>query len=203
MGDPPDYEPTQDMSIAAIAKREGRSAEELLYEHMLRDEGRELLLLPFFNYSDGDLEPFREMLDSEQTVLSLGDGGAHCGVICDASLQTFMLTHWVRDRTRGPKISLEHAVHRMTQHTAQLYGLLDRGVIAPGYKADLNVIDFERLTLHRPQMAFDLPGGARRLIQRATGYEKKIVSGQVVMENGEPTGAMPGRLLRGAQAEPS
>lgn len=202
MGDPPDYEPTADQSIAAIAKREGRRAEELLYEHMLRDEGRELLLLPFFNYSDGDLEPFREMLDSPQTVLSLGDGGAHCGVICDASLQTFMLTHWVRDRVRGARIRLEHAVHRMTQHTAALYGLHDRGVVAPGYKGDLNVIDFEHLTLHRPRMAFDLPGGARRLIQRASGYEQKIVAGQIVMAHGEPTGVTPGRLIRGPQSRP-
>lgn len=202
MGDPPDYEPTADQSIAAIAAREGRRPEELLYDRMLRDEGRELLLLPFFNYADGDLEPFREMLDSPQTVLSLGDGGAHCGVICDASLQTFMLTHWARDRRRGPRIRLEQAVHRMTQHTARLYGLLDRGVVAPGYKADLNVIDFERLTLHRPRMVHDLPGGARRLIQRATGYEQKIVAGEVVMEEGEPTGVLAGRLLRGPRAAP-
>jgi N-acyl-D-aspartate/D-glutamate deacylase len=200
MGDPPDYEPTADKSIGAIAEREGRAADEMLYDLMLRDDGRELVLLPFFNYSDGDLEPFKEMLDSEQTVLSLGDGGAHCGVICDASLQTFMLTHWVRDRSRGDRVSIEQGVHRMTQHTAQLYGLMDRGVTAPGYKADFNVIDFDNLTLHRPEMAFDLPGGARRLLQRASGYDLKIVSGEVVMENNEPTGAMPGRLLRGAQS---
>jgi N-acyl-D-aspartate/D-glutamate deacylase len=199
MGDPPDYEPTADKSIAAIAAREGRPADELLYERMLADDGRELLLLPFFNYANGDLEPFREMLGSDQTVLSLGDGGAHCGVICDASLQTFMLTHWVRDRSRGPRVPLEHAVHRMTQHTARLYGLRDRGVVAPGYKADLNVIDFEALTLHRPEMAYDLPGGARRLLQRASGYDLKIVGGEIVMEQGKPTGATPGRLLRGPQ----
>ncbi len=118
------------------------------------------------------------MLNDERAVVSLGDGGAHCGVICDASLQTFMLTHWVRDRKRGPKVSVEHAVRRMTQDTAAVYGLNDRGVIAPGYKADFNVIDFDNLSLRRPEMAFDLPGGARRLLQRSRGYDATIVIGR-------------------------
>jgi len=203
LGDPPDYEPPPEKSIGAIAEREGRPAEDVLYDYMLRDEGRELLLLPFLNYADGQLDLMYEMLGDDNTVLSLGDGGAHCGLICDASLTTFMLTHWVRDRTRGARISLEHSVHRMTQNTASLYGLLDRGVLAPGYKADINLIDFDALQLRRPEMAFDLPGGARRLLQRADGYKAKIVSGEVVMRDNEPTGALPGRLLRGAQAAPS
>ena len=122
-----------------------------------------LLLLTFFNYSHGDLGLMDELIHNDRGVVSLGDGGAHCGVICDASLQTFMLTHWVRDRTRGPRVQLEHAVKRMTRDTAKFYGLHDRGILAPGYKADLNVIDFDNLSLRRPEMAYDLPGGARRL----------------------------------------
>jgi N-acyl-D-aspartate/D-glutamate deacylase len=203
LGDPPDYEPSADKSIAAIAEREGRPADAVLYDFMLRDDGRELLLLPFFNYSSGSLDPMREMMFDENTVVSLGDGGAHCGIICDASLTTFMLTHWVRDRSRGERVPLEFAIQRMTRETAALYGLNDRGVIAPGYKADFNLIDFDELTLRRPEMAFDLPGGARRLLQRADGYAATVVSGEVVMENGEPTDARPGRLVRGAQPAPA
>ncbi len=203
LGDPPDYEPGPEKSIAAIAERDGRSTDEVLYDHMLKDDGRELMLFPYMNYSNGQLEPMREMIDSDFTVLSLGDGGAHCGIICDASLQTFMLTHWVRDRTRGPRISVQRAIHRMTQDTAELYGLFDRGVVKPGYKADLNVIDLEGMQLRRPEMAYDLPGGARRLLQRAEGYDWTLVNGEVIFDHGEPTDARPGRLLRGAQAAPS
>ena len=200
LGDPPDYEPGPEQSIWAIAKREGKKADEVLYDYMLQDEGKELLLLTFFNYSDGNLDPFHELLNDDRAVVSLGDGGAHCGVICDASLQTFMLTHWARDRKRGPTVSVEHAVHAMTQDTARVYGLLDRGVIAPGYKADFNVIDFENLSLRRPEMAYDLPAGARRLLQKSRGYDATIVSGEVVMRDGEATSARPGRLIRGAQS---
>ena len=200
LGDPPDYEPGPEQSIWAIAKREGKKADEVLYDYMLQDEGKELLLLTFFNYSDGNLDPFHELLNDDRAVVSLGDGGAHCGVICDASLQTFMLTHWARDRKRGPTVSVEHAVHSMTQDTARVYGLLDRGVIAPGYKADFNVIDFDSLSLGRPEMAYDLPAGARRLLQKSRGYDATIVSGEVVMRDGEATSARPGRLIRGAQS---
>jgi N-acyl-D-aspartate/D-glutamate deacylase len=203
IGDPPDYEPTADQSILALARREGRSPKEVLYDHLLRDDGRELLLLPLMNYSDGNSDAQREMLMSDETVVGLGDGGAHCGLICDASLTTYMLTHWVRDRSRGPRIPLEYAVRRMTQHTAQLYGLDDRGVVAAGYKADFNLIDFDNLTLRRPRMAHDLPAGARRLLQEADGYEATIVSGEVIMRGGEPTEARPGRLVRGAQRGPA
>ena len=202
MGDPPDYEPPPESSIAGIAERENRPAQEVLYDYMLKDEGRELLLLTFFNYSDGDLGPSLEMIEHERTVLSLGDGGAHCGIICDASLTTFMLAHWVRDRSRGPRVPLEQSIHRMTQHTAELYGLLDRGVLAPGYKADVNIIDPEKVQLRRPEMAHDLPSGARRLLQRADGYCATLVSGEIVMQDGEPTEARPGRLIRGQQSAP-
>jgi len=136
-------------------------------------------------------------------VLSLSDGGAHCGVICDASFPTYMLTHWVRDRTRGPTLPLETVVSMQTRETARLYGLNDRGVLAPGMKADINVIDFDRLEIQAPEMVFDLPADGRRMIQRATGYIATIVSGVVTYENGEPTGAMPGRLVRGPQVAAS
>ena len=135
-------------------------------------------------------------------VLGLGDGGAHCGLICDASLTTFMLSHWVRGRTRGDRVPLAQAVHRMTQHTAQMYDLFDRGVVAPGYRADLNVIDPERIELRRPEMVYDLPGDGRRLIQKVDGYRYTIKSGEVIYQDGEPTGALPGKLVRGPQVAP-
>jgi N-acyl-D-aspartate/D-glutamate deacylase len=203
MGDPPDYEPDESQSIAAIASREGRKPGDVLYDFMLRDDARELLLLPLLNYSDHNLDAQREMIEHPRSLISLGDGGAHCGLICDASLPTFLLTHWARDRKRGARLPLERAVHVTTQRTATYYGLLDRGVIAPGYKADLNLIDFDRLALRRPEMAYDLPAGARRLLQKADGYVMKIVSGEIVMEEGEPTGALPGSLLRGPRSAPA
>ncbi len=203
IGDPPDYEPSADQSVLAIARRERRSPKEVLYDLFLEDDGRELVLLPLMNYSHGDSDASREMLDSPNTVLGLGDGGAHCGLICDASITTYMLTHWVRDRKRGERISLESAVQRMTRHTAQLYGMRDRGVIAPGYKADLNLIDLDRLTLRRPRMVHDLPAGARRLLQEADGYVATLVGGEVVMHQGEPTDARPGRVVRGPQPAPA
>ena len=199
MGEPPDYEPAPDRSVAAIARRQGRPAEEVLYDLMLDHDGRNLLMFALLGFSHGNLDAMREMLVHPNAALGLSDGGAHCGVICDASLPTFMLTHWARDRDRGEQLPLELVVAKMTSGTARLYGLGDRGVVAPGYRADLNVVDHQRLALGLPELVFDLPGGARRLIQRADGWTHTLVSGEVTFEDGEPTGARPGRLVRGAR----
>jgi N-acyl-D-aspartate/D-glutamate deacylase len=199
LGDPPDYEPGPEKSVRAVAEREGRDPYEVLYDWMLELDGRQLLMLAILSYSDGDLEAMREMLQHPDSAFGLGDGGAHCGAICDASMTTFLLTHWARDRKRGPKLPLEWVVRKMTRDTAELYGLRDRGVVAPGRKADLNVIDWEKLELALPELVFDLPAGARRLVQRARGYEATLVAGQLTFLHGEHTGALPGRLLRGPQ----
>lgn len=196
LGDPPDYEPGPDGSIAAMAARSGVDADEVLYDQLLESEGREFLYRPLLGYSDGNFDPIYDMLVHPSTALGLSDGGAHCGVICDASMPTTMLTHWVRDRSRGQRLSLEGAVRKMTSDTAALFGFTDRGAIKVGMKADINVIDHARLTLHRPEMVFDLPAGARRLVQRASGYVATIVSGQIIRRNDEATGAMPGQLVR-------
>jgi N-acyl-D-aspartate/D-glutamate deacylase len=164
---------------------------------MLRRDGRELLYLPLAGYAGGTSGALREMLQHPATVVGLGDGGAHCGVLCDASTPTFMLTHWTRDRARGERMDLEQVVHLQTHRTAQLYGFEDRGLVAPGYVADLNLIDLDRLALSAPEMVYDLPGGGKRLVQRARGYLATVKSGEVVREQGEATGVRPGRLLRG------
>jgi N-acyl-D-aspartate/D-glutamate deacylase len=199
MGEPPNYEPSPDTSVSAIAKRAGRPEEEVLYDLMLSHDGRELLMFALLGYSYGNLDDLREMLVHPMSALGLSDGGAHCGVICDASMPTFMLAHWARDRDRGEKLPLPVAVSKITREAARLYGLADRGVVAPGFKGDLNVIDFDHLNLKLPELVFDLPGGARRLIQQADGYVATIVSGEVTMSYGAETGARPGRLLRGAR----
>jgi N-acyl-D-amino-acid deacylase len=197
MGEPPDYEPGPEQSVEAIAARAGRPVEDVLYDLMLQHDGRELLMFALLGYSYGNLDDMREMILHPNAALGLSDGGAHCGVICDASIPTFMLTHWTRDRSRGERLPLELVVKKQTGDTARLYGLGDRGVVAPGYKGDLNVIDFDGLSLRLPELVHDLPGGARRLIQRADGYVATVVAGQVTMEKGEDTGARPGRLIRG------
>ncbi len=201
MGEPPNYEPSEDQSVAAMAEREGGSPEEKLYDLMLRHDGRELLLFPLLNYSEFNCDPIYEMIHHPRAVLGLGDGGAHCGIICDASIPTFMLTHWVRDRTRGKRIPIEFVVKRMTRDTAELYGLHDRGLLQQGMKGDLNVIDMDAIQLKLPQMVYDLPLRGRRLIQRAEGYRATIVSGEIIMRDGEPTEARPGRLVRGPQRD--
>jgi N-acyl-D-aspartate/D-glutamate deacylase len=200
LGDPPDYEPDPSESIAAHAERAGVDPWELYYDLLLEDEGRELLLRPLLGYARFTQDPIREMVLHPATALGLGDGGAHVGAICDASIETYMLTHWVRDRSRGERLPLELVIRKMTSDTAALYGLDDRGTVTVGRKGDLNVIDLERLTLRRPVMAHDLPAGASRLLQSADGYAATIVSGEVVMRDGVDTGARPGALLRGARS---
>jgi N-acyl-D-aspartate/D-glutamate deacylase len=202
MGAEPDYEPTADQTVAAIAGRTGRDPAEVALDHMLSHDGRGMLYLPFLNYADGNLDPAYEMLSHPDCVPGLSDGGAHVGMICDGSFPTTNLVHWTRDRIRGPKLSLEHMIKAQCRDTAETVGLYDRGVIQPGYRADLNVIDYGRLKLKAPEVAHDLPAGGRRLIQRAEGYTATILAGQVTYRDGEPTDALPGRLLRGAQAAP-
>ena len=197
LGDPVDYEPGPEMSIATMARSEGVDLESKFYDLLLGDEGRALLLYPVLNYSHGNADATYEMMQHPAGILGLSDGGAHCGAICDASQPTWMLTHWVRDRVRGPRISLESAIRKQTSDTAELYGFTDRGTIAVGKKADLNVIDFDNLRLLPPRLVHDLPAQGRRLIQAAEGYVATIVSGVVVRRNGVDTGARPGALVRG------
>jgi len=196
MGDPPDYEPVAEMSIGARARAMGVAPQELAYDTLLEREGREVLYVPR-SYSGYNLDPYREMLTKANSILSLSDGGAHCGAICDANMPTYILSHWTRDRSRGAKLPLEFAVKLQTSETARLYGLNDRGVLAEGKKADINLIDFDNLRVRAPEMVYDLPAGGRRFISRADGYKYTIVSGEVVFQDGEPTGAMPGKVVRG------
>lgn len=198
LGNPPDYEPGPEMTVAAIAAAEAQDTQSKLYDLLLEDDGQALLMFPFLNYSRGDAEAQREMLLHPAGVIGLSDGGAHCGSICDASMPTWMLTNWARDRSRGEQLPLEYVVKKQTHDTARLFGMTDRGTIEPGMKADLNVIDFENLTLQPAQMRHDLPAGGRRLVQGATGYEATVVSGVVVRQDGADTGARPGRLVRGS-----
>ena len=202
LGDPPQYEPPADASIGAMADRAGVDGRGIAYDLMCERDGTALLYLPVLGYAGGSLANIAEMLDHPGTVLGLGDGGAHCGLLCDASLPTFMLTHWARDRSRGDTIPVEQVVAHQTSRTAALYGFGDRGVLAPGFIADVNIIDFDNLTLASPEMAWDLPAGGKRLIQRASGYTATVKSGVVVREHDQATGELPGRLLRGPQHAP-
>jgi N-acyl-D-aspartate/D-glutamate deacylase len=192
-----DYEPAPETSIAAVAARTGRPAMELILDQLLAHDGNGMILTPFFNYAYGDLSFTYEAHRHPGTRMGLADAGAHCGVICDGGTPTFMLTHWTRDRSRGPRLPLEHVVHRQTLQTAELYGLGDRGAILPGRRADLNVIDYDRLTFGPPRMAHDLPSGARRLVQKADGYDATFVAGVQTVDHDEFTGDLPGRLVRG------
>lgn len=194
-----DYEPTAAESIAARAETAGVTPDEYAYDLLCKDDGKGFIYLPILNYADGNLDFLEALQDSGDTVNALSDGGAHCGTICDAASPTFMLQHWVRDRRRGNRITLEQAVKRQCLDTARLYGLDDRGVLAPGYLADINVIDMERLQLGKPWLAFDLPAGGKRLLQKAEGYDCTIKSGVVTFRDGEWTKAVPGGLIRGPQ----
>ena len=196
LGDPPQYEPAPEASVAAEAARLGMDPYDFLYDLLLRRDGRELLLRPLVGYSDLTLDPIREMLLNPATVLGVGDGGAHVTVICDASTPTWMLTHWTRDRSRGAQLPIETVVHKMTKNNADLYGFGDRGVLAAGKRADVNVIDMARLTLHAPEFRADLPGGASRLVQQSSGYTATLVAGTVTRRSDIDTGARPGQLVR-------
>lgn len=193
------YEPQADESIAARAAAAGMSGDEYAYDLLCRDQGTGFIYLPILNYADGNLDFLEALQHSDDTVNSLSDGGAHCGTICDAASPTFMLQHWVRDRKRGGRISLENAVKRQCRDTARLYGLDDRGILAPGYLADINVIDLDAVKLGKPWLAFDLPAGGKRLLQKAEGYVCTIKTGVVTFRNGAWTGATPGGLIRGPQ----
>lgn len=198
-GSAPDYEPTPEQSVAAIARAQDIRPEQVIYDAMCANGGEGLLYFPLFNYTSGAMDPIHTMLQHPRTNIGLGDGGAHCGAICDASIPTFMLTHWVKGRTRGDKLPLEFIVKRQTRDTALLYGFADRGLIKPGMKADINIIDLDKLAIPAPRMAHDLPANGRRLVQEATGYIATLKSGVVTFENGKDTGARPGGLLRGPQ----
>jgi N-acyl-D-aspartate/D-glutamate deacylase len=199
LGDPPDYEPTPDCTVAAIARERGEDPMTTLYDLMLEADAGSMLMLPFFNYADGNHDAIREMLTHPAGVLGLSDGGAHCNLICDASFPTFLLTHWARDRHRGEKLPLEYLVRKQSRDTAHLFGLTDRGTIELGKKADINVIDMNALRLLPARMAYDLPAGGQRLVQGASGYAATIVSGAVTRRDGVDTGARPGRLVRGVR----
>jgi N-acyl-D-amino-acid deacylase len=197
LGEGLDYEPGRERSVASIAERERREPWDVLYDLLLGADGRELLLHPLLNYGRGSYDGLLDMMRDPMTVQGLGDAGAHCGIVCDASMTTYLLSHWVRDRDRGDRLPLEVAVRRLTGDPARLYGLGDRGVIEAGRRADLNLIDLDAIGLLRPELVNDLPAGAGRLVQRSTGYEATIVAGEVVVDRGRLTEARPGRLVRG------
>ena len=201
MGNPPDYEPAPEKSVAAIAARTGRPPDEVAYDYITGGEAQ-YLWFPLVNYVTGDHEPIREMLNDPACLLGLSDGGAHCTSVVDAGLPTFMLTHWSRDRSRGPKLPLEAMIKRQTSETADFFGLSDRGRLAPGLRADLNVIDYDRLQVKKPELVHDMPAGGRRFVQKVDGYQMTVAAGAPIFERGEHTGAMPGRLIRaGRDAE--
>lgn len=199
LGDPPEYEPAPEHSIAARAKRQGIRAEALAYDLLIEEGGPAQLYLAMANYADGSLDAVGAMLRHPDVVLGLGDGGAHVGTICDASYSTYALMHWVRDRAAG-RLPIEYVVHKLTHAPAQIAGLDDRGLLAAGQKADVNVIDLDRLRLHPPEIRYDLPAGGRRLVQRSSGYVATLVAGQVVSREGTPSGTLPGQLVRVGQS---
>ena len=202
MGEDFDYEPTQAQTIEALGKAVGKSGAEYAYDLMTSAEGTGFIYFPILNYADGNLDFVEGLLQRDDIVISLSDGGAHCGTICDAASPTYLLQHWVRDRQRG-RITIENAIKRQCSDTARLYGMHDRGVIAPGMLADINLIDMARLRLGAPWMAFDLPAGGKRLLQKAEGYVATIKSGVVTFREGVMTGELPGVLVRGPQGKPA
>jgi N-acyl-D-aspartate/D-glutamate deacylase len=198
LGDVPDYEPPAENSIESLASSRGIDPAELTIDLLSENDGRNFLYMPILNYAEGNLNACGEMLAHPDTLFGLGDGGAHVGLISDASFPTYFLSHWGRDRSHG-RMPVGRVIERLTKNNARAVGLFDRGVVAKGMKADLNVIDFDRVRCDPPVMAYDLPAGGKRLTQRARGYCATVVSGQVTYRQGEPTGALPGRLLRGGR----
>ena len=196
LGETPDYEPSPETSMAALAAAAGRDVWDYIYDRLIENEGRNIFYSPFANYEDFNLDCCREMILHENTVMGLGDGGAHVSTICDASFITTLFTHWGRDRVRGERIDLPTLVKNQTRDTARAVGLYDRGVVQPGMKADLNVIDFDNLNQGAPVIVQDLPAGGSRFEQKTSGYLATLVSGQVTYRNGEATDALPGRLIR-------
>lgn len=199
LGDPPDYEPSAESSIAARAAREGRSPEEVVYDLLTEGDGRGILYLPVTNYAGGNLDVVREMISAPNSLIGLGDGGAHVGIMCDATATSYTLTHWTRDRGRGALFPVSWAIKRLSADNAAAIGLNDRGLLRAGMKADINILDYDKLRLRRPEIVYDLPAGGKRLIQRTDGFDATIVSGAVVYRHGEATGALPGRLVRGTR----
>jgi len=196
LGDPPNYEPDPRSELRVEAMRRGQTIEACLYDWMMERDGTELIFGPVTNFHDGDLSAALELLTNEDSVVGLSDGGAHCTILCDLAQSTFLLTHWARDRSRGARLKLEDAVRLQTAKTADAWGFADRGRLVPGLKADINLIDFDALSMSAPRMAYDVPAGGRRLVQDVSGYEATIVSGDVVQLHGERTEARPGRLIR-------
>jgi N-acyl-D-aspartate/D-glutamate deacylase len=200
-GEQPDYEPTPDHSLAAEAARLGKPVLEHAYDRLIENGGATMFYLPLNNYAHGDLEDVRAMMTSPHALFGLSDGGAHCNFICDGTFPTTALAHWTKGRTRGPRLPVEFIVHQQTQRPARHVGWFDRGVIAPGYLADLNVIDLDHLSLRSPRSVADLPAGGTRLLQDALGYDFTFKRGIASFEGGEHTGALPGRLVRGGQPQ--
>lgn len=200
LGENPNYEPGPEDSVAGIARARGMDPMEVMYDLLVANDGRELFYQPLGGYQSFTLDWQKKLLEHPNVLFGLSDGGAHCGVIADAGMPTFIMTHWGRDRTKGDKMSLEYIVKSLTSDTAEAFGMFDRGRVAEGQIADINVIDFAALRLHRPEAIFDLPAGGRRLVQRAEGYDLTIKAGEVIFERGEHTGALPGKLVRRSDA---